>query len=76
MSHTTVVKEVEVCHTSAIKEADVHHTAAMKEAKLHCTTQIKEAEVHHTTNSCIFQQTHRESMVTLEHKAIAEGWDC
>ena len=63
--------------TEAIKEAEVCHAAAIKEAKLHHTTRIKEAEVWHTTNSCVLQQTHKESMLALEHKAIAEeGWDC
>ena len=52
------------------------HITAIKEVKLCHTTRIKEAEVHHTTNSCVLQQTHRESMLALDHKVIAEeGWD-
>ena len=52
------------------------NAAKIREAKLHCTTRIKEAEACHTTHSCVLQQTHRESMLALEHEAIAEeGWD-
>ena len=72
VSHTAEVKEAEVCHTTVIKKAKVCHATTIEEAKLCCTTQIKEAEVHHTTNSCVLQQTHRESMLALEHKMIAE----
>ena len=63
--------------TEAIKEAEVCHAAKVKEAKLHHTTSIKEAEVCHTTNSCVLQQTKRESMLALKCEAIAEeGQDC
>ena len=63
--------------TKAIKEAEVSHAAEIKEAELHCIIRIKEAEVHCTTNSCVLQQTQRESMLALEHEVIAEeGWDC
>ena len=63
--------------TEAIKQAEMSHAAEIKEAKLCHSTRIKEAEVHCTTNSPVLQQTHRESMLALECKVIAEeGQDC
>ena len=48
----------------AIKEAEVSH-ATMKEAGICCTN-----------NACVLQQMHRESMLALDCKVIAEeGWD-
>ena len=70
------IKESEVSYAAKIKEAEVCRVTAIKEVKLHHTTRIKEVEVGCTTNSCVLQQTHRESMLALEHEAIAEeGWD-
>ena len=77
VSHAAEVKEAEVHHATMIKEAEVCHTTTIKEAKLCHTTRIKEAKVHCTTNSCVLQQTHRKSMLALEHEVIAEeGWEC
>ena len=50
---------------------------AIKEAEVHHATAIKEAKVHHATTACVFQQTHRESVLMWEHEAkVEEGWDC
>ena len=67
--------ETEVSHAAEVKEAEVHHATTIKEAKLHHTTRIKEAKLHHTTNSCVLQQTHRESMLAIECEVVAEGQD-
>ena len=72
-----VIKEAKVCHATTIKEAESCHATVIKEAKLCHTTRTKEAKVQHTTNACVLQQTYRESVVALEHEAMAEeGWDC
>ena len=44
----------------------------IKEVKLHCTTRIKEAKVHLTANAHVLQQSHRKSMLALEHVVAAE----
>ena len=64
MSHAATIKEAELCHHAAmIKEAELcHHAAMIKEAEGQC----------HTINACVLQQTHRESMLALEHEATAE----
>ena len=47
------------------------------EAEVHCAVVIKESESCHAIQVCALQQSHKESMLELEHKAIAEeGWDC
>ena len=53
------------------------HAVKVNEAELHHITRIKEAEAHCTTNSCVLQQSHRESMLALECEVITEeGWRC
>ena len=52
----------------AIKEAEM----CQKEVEVHCATAIKEAEAHHAISVCTLQQSHKESMLQLEHEVIAE----
>ena len=63
---TEAIKEVEACCVAAVEEADTHHAAA-----------IKEAEACQAIHACTLEKSHKESMLELEHEAIAEeGQDC
>ena len=59
--------------TKAIKEAKM----CQKEVEVHCAAAMKEAEAHQAIHACALEQSHKESMLELEHEAIAEEvWDC
>ena len=47
-----------------------------KEAEIYCSAAIKEVEANCAIHACTLQQSHKESMLDLEHEVIAEeGWD-
>ena len=58
----------EVQAAKAIREAEMYQ----KEAEFHCAATIKEAEACHAIHDCALQQSHKESILELEHEAIAE----
>ena len=48
-----------------------------KEAEVCCAAVIKEAEACHAIHACTLEESHKESMLELEHEVIAEeGQDC
>ena len=52
-------------------------TEAIKEVEVCCAAAIKEAEAHQMVHACTLENSHKESMLELEHEVIAEeGWDC
>ena len=54
--------------TKAIKEAKMH----WKEVDVYCAAVIKEVEASHAIHACTFEESHKESILELEHEAIAE----
>ena len=47
-------------------------TKALKEVKVYYAVMIKEAEDHWVIHACTLEKSHKESMLELEHEAIAE----
>ena len=70
-------KELELNTELAVQLNEAQAVEAIKEAEVCHAATIKDAQVHCATTACVLQQTHRENMLMLEHKAKAEeGWDC
>ena len=52
-------------------------TEALKGAEVCYAAMIKDAEACQVTHACALEKSHMESMLELEHEAIAEeGQDC
>ena len=62
------IKEVEVQCATAIRGAE----ATIKEAETHYEVAIKEAETQCPTQAYDLEQSHQESVLKLEHEALAE----
>ena len=52
-------------------------TKALKEMEVCYATMITEVEAYWAIHACTLEKSHKESMLELEHEAIAEEeWDC
>ena len=62
--------DITMCTTET--QAEVWHAAVIREAETHYEVTIKEAEAHQATQAYALEQSHEESMLKLEHEALAE----
>ena len=71
------IKEAEVQHVAAIREAESQCAATIREVETHCEVTIKEVEACHATEAYTLGQSHKESMLRLEHAGLEEeGHHC